>query len=116
NHSGPYFIAGGVLYPFAMEWVIRQSAKRSAHLIAEPWTVRLTDDSYTLHTPASQSQVAWSAYAEVTTRSGFWYLHQANRAMSFLPRRAFDEAQSAELTAFFTARLPERKRPWYKPF
>ncbi|MER5637263.1 YcxB family protein [Kitasatospora sp. NPDC002227] len=96
--------------------VVRQATRKSAPLLAEPWTVRITEQNYGLSTAVSQAEVTWSAYRQVTSRSGFWYLQQTNRAVSFLPQHAFDEAQLAQVSAFFADRLPPLKRPWYLPF
>ncbi|MFJ1706020.1 YcxB family protein [Kitasatospora sp. NPDC088346] len=94
--------------------VVRLGARRTAPLLTEPWTVRITDHAYELTTPASHATVRWSMYRQVTGRAGFWYLQQSNRASGFLPQRAFDEGQRAELAAFFAATLPPVKRPWYR--
>ncbi|MFF4156439.1 YcxB family protein [Streptomyces sp. NPDC001678] len=99
-----------VLGVAAVEFGIRRSIKRSASLIDTPWTVRITERGFGLTTGVSHSEVDWSAYARVTSKAGFWYLRQPNRAAVILPQRAFTEAQRAELTAFFAARFPAGKR------
>ncbi|MGE7435963.1 YcxB family protein [Kitasatospora sp. NPDC001175] len=109
-------IAGPALLAF-MELVgVRLAAKKSASLLATPWTVRITEENFTLHTGTSRAEVDWSAYRQVTARSGFWYLQQTNKAVAFVPQRAFDEARLAQVSAFFAHRLPPLKRPWYRPF
>ncbi|MFF2147752.1 YcxB family protein [Kitasatospora sp. NPDC058190] len=109
-------ITGPVILAFAELVVVRQAARKSAPLLAEPWTVRITDQNYALSTAVSQAEVAWSAYRQVTARSGFWYLQQTNKAVAFIPQHAFDAAQLAQVSAFFADRLPPLKRPWYLPF
>ncbi|MFF2078952.1 YcxB family protein [Kitasatospora sp. NPDC058162] len=109
-------IFGPALLAFVELAVVRQAARKSAPLLAEPWTVRITEQNYALTTAVSQAEVAWSAYRQVTARSGFWYLQQTNKAVAFLPQHAFDEAQLAQVSAFFADRLPPLKRPWYLPF
>ncbi|MEV7602642.1 YcxB family protein [Kitasatospora sp. NPDC089797] len=109
-------ILGPVLVGFVELVVVRQAARKSAPLLAEPWTVRITEQHYALETAVSQAEVDWSAYRQVTARSGYWYLQQTNRAVAFLPQHAFDEAQLAQVAAFFAHRLPPLRRPWYRPF
>ncbi|MEU3354335.1 YcxB family protein [Streptomyces sp. NPDC037389] len=103
-------VATCVLGVAAVEFGIRRSIKRSASLIEAPWTVRITEGSFGLTTGVSHSEIDWSAYARVTSRAGFWYLRQPNRAAVILPQRVFTEAQRAELAAFFAARFPSGKR------
>ncbi|MET8627832.1 YcxB family protein [Kitasatospora sp. NPDC004669] len=109
-------IVGPVILAFGELVVVRQAARKSAPLLAEPWTVRITEHNYALSTAVSQAEVAWSAYRQVTARSGFWYLQQTNKAVAFIPQHAFDAAQLAQVSAFFADRLPPLKRPWYRPF
>jgi hypothetical protein len=98
-----------------MEVIVRLTARRSAPLFAEPWTVRVTDETFALRTAVSQAEVDWNAYRDAWERSGFWYLRQVNGAISFIPKRAFDGAQQAELAEFFARRLPPPKIRWYSP-
>jgi hypothetical protein len=117
NDPSPWLIYFGIGMPvFTEVAAVRLATQRSAGLFSEPWTVRVTEQTYTLHTAASQAEVSWNAYAEARDRSGFWYLRQTNGASGFLPKRAFDDAQQAELATFFAHRLPPQKRPWYRPF
>ncbi|MFJ8472553.1 YcxB family protein [Kitasatospora sp. NPDC094011] len=109
-------IAGPAVLLFTELVVVRQAAAKSAPALAEPWTVRITEHHYTLGTAVSQAEVAWGMYRQVTVRSGFWYLQQTNKAVSFIPQHAFDGAQHAQVSAFFADRLPPLKRPWYRPF
>ncbi|MFE9426125.1 YcxB family protein [Kitasatospora sp. NPDC006697] len=105
---------GLVLLVFGELGVVRLGTRRSAPLIANPWTVRLTDGCYQLETNATTAKVGWSLYREVSEHGGFWYLHQTNRAVSFLPKQAFPEHDAARVAAFFAARLPKLPRPWYR--
>jgi hypothetical protein len=105
----------GIGLPVFMEVVVRLIARRSAALFAEPWTVRVTDETFALRTAMSQAEVGWNAYREAWERSGFWYLRQINGAVCFIPKRAFDGAQQAELAEFFARRLPPPKIRWYNP-
>jgi hypothetical protein len=117
NDPLPWLIYFGIGIPVFMEVAaVRLATRRSVGLFSESWTVRVTEQSYTLHTPVSQAEVGWGAYAEARDRSGFWYLRQTNGASGFLPKRAFDDTQQAELAKFFAHRLPPQKRPWYRPF
>lgn len=108
-----YLIYVGLGLPVFMEVVVRVAARRSAGLFGEPWTVRLTDETFGLRTAVSQAEVAWNAYRHAWQRSGFWYLRQINGAVSFFPIRALDGAQQAELAGFFARRLPPPKIRWY---
>ncbi|WP_344447330.1 hypothetical protein, partial [Kitasatospora nipponensis] len=45
--------------------VVRGGAKKSAELITEPWTVRVTEQTYSLKTAASEATVEWRLYREV---------------------------------------------------
>ncbi|MDX2643240.1 YcxB family protein [Streptomyces sp. NPDC001902] len=107
----------GIGMPFFLEVVaVRLAVRRIARQFAEPWTVRLTEQAYTLRTTVSQAEVGWDAYREARERAGFWYLRQVSGAYGFFPKRAFDETQQAVVAAFFARRLPPVKRPWYRPF
>lgn len=105
----------GLGLPAFMEVVTRLSARRSAALFAEPWSVRVTEETFALRTAASQSEISWNAYREAWERSGFWYLRQISGASSFIPKRALGDAQQAELAEFFAHRLPPPKVRWYSP-
>ncbi|WP_377271742.1 YcxB family protein [Peterkaempfera sp. SMS 1(5)a] len=97
------------------EGVVRLAARRSAGLFTEPWTVRVTEETYSLKTPVSRAEVGWQAYRQARERAGFWYLQQTNGVSGFLPKRAFDDSAQAELAEFFARRLPPQKQPWYRP-
>ncbi|WP_035841808.1 YcxB family protein [Kitasatospora azatica] len=115
NHPQWWLIVTGPgLLVFLELAAVRGATRRSAPLLANPWTVRVTEGSYRLETNASSAKVGWSNYREVTERAGFWYLHQANRAVSFLPQQAFNETDRAQVAAFFAAKLPAQPRPWYR--
>lgn len=105
----------GLGLPVFMEVVIRLLARRSAALFDEPWTVRVTDEAFALRTGVSHAEISWNAYREAWERSGFWYLRQISGVSSFVPKRAFDGAQQAELAEFFAHRLPPSKIRWYNP-
>jgi hypothetical protein len=102
-------------FPVFMEVAVRFAARRSAPLFAEPCTVRVTDEMYSLRTAVSQAEVGWSVYRDAWERSGFWYLRQITGPVSFIPNRALDGAQQAELAEFFARRLPAPKIRWYNP-
>lgn len=106
---------GGLGLPVLTEVVVRLAARRSGALFAEPWMVRVTDETFTLRTAVSQAEVGWTAYREAWERSGFWYLRQISGALSFVPKRAFDGTQQTELAEFFARRLPPPKLRWYNP-
>ncbi|MFD3450600.1 YcxB family protein [Streptomyces sp. NPDC058691] len=95
---------------------VRLAVRRLSNQFTEPWTVRLTEESYTLHTAVSQAEVSWDAYRDARELAGFWYLRQVNGASGFFPKRVFDETQQADVAAFFARRLPPVKRAWYRPF
>ena len=105
----------GLCLPVFLEVAIRLQTRRSAALFAEPWTVRFTDETFALRTAMSQTEVGWNAYREAWERSGFWYLRQISGLVSYVPKRALDGAQQAELAEFFARRLPPRKVRWYDP-
>lgn len=105
----------GLGLPVFLEVVVRLAARRSAPMFAEPWTVRVTDETFALRTAVSQAEIGWNAYREAWERSGFWYLRQISGAVSFVPKRALDGAQQAELAEFFARRLPPPKIRWYNP-
>jgi hypothetical protein len=109
----PLYIGLGL--PVFMEVVVRLAARRSAALFAEPWTVRVTDETFALRTAVSQAEIGWNAYRDAWERSGFWYLRQISGAVCFIPKRALDGAQQAELAEFFARRLPPPKIRWYNP-
>lgn len=108
-----WLIYAGVGLPVFTEVTVRLTAHRSAGLFAQPWTVRVTDETFGLRTALSQAEVGWNAYRDAWQRSGFWYLRQISGAVSFVPERAFDGAQQAELAGFFARRLPPPKIRWY---
>lgn len=108
-------LAVGVGLPAFVEGAIRWSARKSAPLLAQPWTVRLTDSGFALTTAVSQATVAWGAYSAGWSRSKFWYLRQASGTVSFIPRRALDAAQQAEFAAFQARALPPPRFAWYDP-
>lgn len=109
----PLYFGLGIL--LCLEVFVRVAARSSAALFAEPWTVRVTDETFALRTALSRAEVSWNAYSEAWERSGFWYLRQTNGASCFVPKRALDGTQQAELAEFFARRLPPSKTRWYNP-
>ncbi|MCZ1005509.1 YcxB family protein [Streptomyces lydicus] len=105
----------GLGLPVFLEVVVRLAPRRSAALFAEPWTVRVTEETFTLRTAVSKAEIGWDAYREAWERSGFWFVRQISGASSFIPKRALDDAQQAELAEFFARRLPPHKIRWYRP-
>ncbi|MFF7209700.1 YcxB family protein [Streptomyces sp. NPDC008238] len=112
-----WLIYYGIGLPLFLEVVaVRLAVRRIAGQFSEPWSVRLTEETFTLRTAVSRAEVGWDAYRDVREHAGFWYLRQVNGASGFFPRRVFDEDQQAVVAAFFARRLPPAKRPWYRPF
>lgn len=103
----------GLSIPVCLEAFVHVAARSSAALFAEPWTVRVTDETFALRTAVSRAEVSWNAYSEAWERSGFWYLRQTSGASCFVPKRALDGTQQAELAEFFARRLPPSKTRWY---
>lgn len=107
----------GLGLPVFMEVIIRSAASMSAAQFAEPWLVRVTDETFTLRTAVSQTETRWNAYNAAWERSGFWYLRQIGGGATYsIPKRALDDAQQAGLAEFFARRLPPPKIYWYNPF
>jgi len=109
----PLYVGLGI--PLCLEALVHVAARNSVALFAEPWTVRVTDETFALRTPVSRAEVSWNAYSEAWERSGFWYLRQTNGASCFVPKRTLDGTQQAELAEFFACRLPPSKTRWYNP-
>lgn len=105
----------GLGLPLYLEVIVRRAASKSTALLAEPWLVRVTDETLTLRNAVRQAEVGWNAYSEAWERSGFWYLREISGASCFIPKLAFDGAQQAGLAEFFARRLPPRKVHWYSP-
>lgn len=66
----------GLGLPLYVEVIIRRATSKSAALLAEPWVVRVTDETLTLRNAVRQAEVGWNAYSEAWERSGFWYLRE----------------------------------------
>lgn len=113
SHGPVWIVFMGLGLLVFTEVAVRLGARKSTTLLAEPWTIHLTSETLALETALSQAEVSWNAYRDAWERSGFWYVRQTNGAASFIPKRALDEAQQAELAEFFARRLPPSKVRWY---
>jgi hypothetical protein len=105
----------GLCLPVFMEVIIRKAVRSTAAQFAEPWLVRVTDETFTQRTAVSQTETSWNAYNAAWERSGFWYLRQIGGVTYSIPKRALDAAQKAGLAEFFARQLPPPKIHWYNP-
>lgn len=103
-------IAVGVLLPLLVWQGRRRVVKSNAHVIVEPWSIRLTRDGYELKTGVSDARVQWSSLADVRSRGGFWLLRHRTRVVSFIPQAPFGEGDRAVIDAFLAERFPAGKR------
>lgn len=87
---------------------VRAAAGKVAAQFPGPWTLHLTEETYTLRTSASQVAVNWNAFSDARERGGFWYLRTSRMAAEVIPKRALDENQHVALAAFLAGRLPPR--------
>ncbi|MFE0516629.1 YcxB family protein [Streptomyces sp. NPDC058964] len=92
------------------------SARKVTAQLPGPWTLHLTEETYTLRTASSGGVVAWSACHSVRERGGFWFLGTSRLTAEVIPKRAFDEHQQADLAAFLARRLPPAREPWCRMF
>ncbi|MET7517646.1 YcxB family protein [Streptomyces sp. NPDC005480] len=117
DDSNEWLVYFGLGMLICLETIIPYiSARKVAARLPGPWTLRLTEETYTLRTPVSRFVVAWSACDSARERGGFWFLETSLITAEVIPKRAFDEHQQAALAAFLARRFPQARGPWYRLF
>ncbi|NRQ31596.1 YcxB family protein [Nonomuraea sp. NN258] len=97
------FVAA-VLFPFVLNLSIRRTARRQLAYLCVPTTLHVTGDGYECRTEQSTTTMRWSLFSQVVSAPEFWLLFVGKQCAGFLPRRAFDPEQQAELDRFIAAR------------
>lgn len=101
---GVGMLVGAVVFPLIATWSIGRTAKRQLTYLCVPTTLRMTSDGYECRTDQSTTTMQWSLFGRVETTPEFWLFFVNKQCAGFLPRRAFDSEQQAELDGFFAAR------------
>ena len=63
----------------------------------EAYTLAFSKDSINFKTPSIDSVIQWSAYAELWESEDFYFLIQAPRAYSVIPKRTFKDAADQQV-------------------
>ncbi|GAA3535521.1 hypothetical protein GCM10022419_013890 [Nonomuraea rosea] len=101
---GVGMLVAAVVAPFVATWMIRRIAARQLTYMCVPTTIRVTNDGYECRTDQYSTTMQWSMFGEVATTPEFWLFLVNRQPAAFLPKRAFNSEQQAELSAFLTAR------------
>jgi YcxB-like protein len=97
------FVAA-VAAPLAATWALRRVARRQLTYLCVPTTLRVTGDGYECRTDEYTTTMRWSMFSRIVTTPEFWLFFANSQVVAFLPKRAFDRGQQAELGDFLTAR------------
>ncbi|MER6949431.1 YcxB family protein [Nonomuraea sp. NPDC000554] len=101
---GVGMFAGAVVFPLALTWSIGRVARRQLTYLCVPTTIRVTGDGYECRTEQSTMTMRWSLFGRIVIGPEFWLFYVNKQCAAFLPRRAFDGEQQAELDAFLRSR------------
>ncbi|WP_329088262.1 MULTISPECIES: YcxB family protein [unclassified Streptosporangium] len=101
---GVGMLVGAVVFPLVLTRSIGRTAKRQLTHLCVPTTLRMTSDGYECRTDRFTTTMQWSLFGRVETTPEFWLFFVNKQCTGFLPRRAFDSEQQAELDGFFAAR------------
>ncbi|MEU0568207.1 YcxB family protein [Nonomuraea sp. NPDC005983] len=101
---GVGMFAGAVAFPLVLTWSIGRAAKRQLTYLCVPTTIRVTDDGYECRTEQSSTTMRWPLFGRIVIGPEFWLFYVNKQCAGFLPRRAFNSEQQAELDAFLTSR------------
>ncbi|MFA1543393.1 YcxB family protein [Actinomadura monticuli] len=104
-------LAGSVLGPLAGTWWMHRHVRRQLAHLCVPTTVQVTDDGYECRTDESTMAMRWSMFDSVVTTEEFWLLFVNGQPAAFLPKKAFDAAQRAEIAGFLATREGPARRP-----
>lgn len=95
--------AGAAVSPFAANMAVRRMAVRQLAYLCVPTTLTLNADGYEFRTEQSATSLKWPMFSEVVSTQEFWLFFIGRTCAGFLPRRAFNPAEQAELDSFFAA-------------
>lgn len=101
----PAFIVVGLyIFIYASPFTHERISKESRFFIEQTW--RFTDDETTHRTAHGESRNAWSAYAQASETSRFFFLFLARNIVAPIPKRAFKNAeQMAQFRALLKRKL-----------
>ncbi|GAA3696383.1 hypothetical protein GCM10022224_072530 [Nonomuraea antimicrobica] len=95
-------LAGAVVFPFALTWSIRRTARRQLGYLCIPTTIHVTDDGIDSRTEQTTTSMRWSFFSQVVHDPEFWLFFVNRQLTGFLPRRAFTQEQQAQLDTVLT--------------
>ncbi|MEV6031325.1 YcxB family protein [Nonomuraea sp. NPDC052116] len=103
------FVGAGMLVaaavaPFAATRAIRRLTARQLAYMCVPTTIRVTSEGYECRTEQYSTTMQWSMFGQVVTTPEFWLFFVNRQPAAFLPKRAFNSEQQAELIDFLAAR------------
>ncbi|MEV0616458.1 YcxB family protein [Nonomuraea sp. NPDC050404] len=101
---GVGMLVAALVAPSVATWALRRIAARQLTYMCVPTTIRVTNDGYECRTDQYSTTMQWSMFGEVATTPEFWLFFVNRQPAAFLPKRAFDSEQQAELNAFLAAR------------
>jgi hypothetical protein len=102
---GIAMLVAAVVAPFAGGWSIRRLARKQLGHMCVPTVLRFTSEGYEYRTEQSATSLQWSLFSQVMAGPEFWLFFINKQFAAFLPRRAFDPAQQAELDAFLASAI-----------
>ncbi|MEV1173761.1 YcxB family protein [Nonomuraea sp. NPDC049784] len=94
---GVGLIAGAIAFPLVLRFLVRRNITRQLKHFCLPSTIRVTDDGYEHHTDQYNTTMRWSMFERTITGPEFWLFYVNKQCVAFLPRRAFDATQQAEI-------------------
>ncbi|MFI9846431.1 YcxB family protein [Nonomuraea sp. NPDC051941] len=101
---GVGMLVAAVVAPFAATLAIRRLAARQLAYMCVPTTIRVTSEGYECRTEQYSTTMQWSMFGQVVTTPEFWLFFVNRQLAAFLPKRAFNSEQQAELIDFLAAR------------
>ena len=94
----------GLLFVLLPEAVLRWARLRRGAQAYTPMEVVLDDEGLTLHTESSEGSRAWTSFAEVQRRSGFWIFRIGPSQAVIVPERVIETSAASALETFLRDR------------
>ncbi len=104
TYVGVAMLVGALVFPLALAGSIRRTGKRQLAYLCVPTTLRVTDDGYECRTDKSTIMLQWTLFGRIVTGSEFWLFFVGRQFTGFLPRRAFNSEQQAQLDGLLASR------------
>jgi hypothetical protein len=100
---GGLCIVLGILHIYMLTAGQKRAVANLSSRVCRPWRVTITEQMYIEESELEKTEVRWPAFVKIENTAEFFLFYKAKNMGLMVPKRAFDAAQVAELSAFLPA-------------